>query len=448
MFKGSWRWSLPCLAFVVIPVTSMLCVGALFIGPIIWHDLFRESFDDFLIKFLGLGCTADYTLSEEDARRLEEAGYDPDIVANAASAIPWIRGATGRTCDIGILISIYQLETANGTNYGGCSFIPSPGSPAAWLLDRFEQFDIRSKNPVAAEYIKADYSGYKGHCASEMGVGFWPPTGKAICEKYLANDGDREVASCDYWLPKTFMRAEGATITASPYKYEASMSDEEKVEALYGWNHILSYRQLLVRRANDINEIVGDVTVTRKARSWPFFDFIRKDWVIPILDAIGILPEVQKWRETPLPKLYPKRIMFDFHEVDEKTGRKHFAVDWACITGTPILAIANGVVITPRHGSLMDRIKFDLGNNVWLVHDGGIYSVYGHLSAVFVSGGQEVRQDDVIGLCGSTGAKSTGSHIHLGISDQHPDDFVLWGEEEPGWRNPHEFLGTCGVLGE
>ena len=52
------------------------------------------------------------------------------------------------------------------------------------------------------------------------------------------------------------------------------------------------------------------------------------------------------------------------------------------------------------------------GNYVWLEHSGGKETIYGHLSAVYVSPGQYVTKGQIIGRVGTTG-HSTGPHLHF-----------------------------------
>jgi pyruvate/2-oxoglutarate dehydrogenase complex dihydrolipoamide acyltransferase (E2) component len=54
----------------------------------------------------------------------------------------------------------------------------------------------------------------------------------------------------------------------------------------------------------------------------------------------------------------------------------------------------------------------DLGLEVIVDHGGGFSTVYGHLSELRVSEGQEVAQGDLLGLGGDTGI-TTGKHLHF-----------------------------------
>ncbi|HUH06899.1 MAG TPA: M23 family metallopeptidase [Egibacteraceae bacterium] len=87
-------------------------------------------------------------------------------------------------------------------------------------------------------------------------------------------------------------------------------------------------------------------------------------------------------------------------------GRTHKGVDMFAAHGTPLYAVADGVikrVFTNRLGGLsIDLIDSD-GNRYY----------YAHLSAAIASGGQHVRAGDVIGAVGNTGnARGTPPHLH------------------------------------
>lgn len=85
----------------------------------------------------------------------------------------------------------------------------------------------------------------------------------------------------------------------------------------------------------------------------------------------------------------------------------HNGVDMAADTGSPILAAADGTVIAASYSSSM-------GNYVMIDHGGGLYTIYMHASALYVSQGQSVTAGTQIAAVGSTG-NSTGPHLHFSV---------------------------------
>ncbi len=88
----------------------------------------------------------------------------------------------------------------------------------------------------------------------------------------------------------------------------------------------------------------------------------------------------------------------------------HNGVDLASSYGTPILAAASGQVIIARTGGW----NGGYGNYIVISHNNGMQTLYGHLSAVKVTLGQQVTKGQVIGAMGSTG-ESTGTHLHFEV---------------------------------
>jgi murein DD-endopeptidase MepM/ murein hydrolase activator NlpD len=90
-------------------------------------------------------------------------------------------------------------------------------------------------------------------------------------------------------------------------------------------------------------------------------------------------------------------------------SRMHKGVDFAAPTGTPIYAAGSGRIgIAARNGGY--------GNYVRIDHTGDFSTAYAHLSrfAKGVQRGATVRQGQVIGYVGTTGA-STGPHLHYEV---------------------------------
>lgn len=78
--------------------------------------------------------------------------------------------------------------------------------------------------------------------------------------------------------------------------------------------------------------------------------------------------------------------------------------------GAPILAAASGKVIVAKPSGF----NGGYGEMIIIQHDNGTQTLYGHLSSVKVSVGQQVNRGDVIGGMGSTG-RSTGPHLHFEV---------------------------------
>ena len=89
--------------------------------------------------------------------------------------------------------------------------------------------------------------------------------------------------------------------------------------------------------------------------------------------------------------------------------RLHKGTDFAAPTGTPIYAAGNGVVErASRYGGY--------GHYIRIRHAKGYKTAYAHLSryARGVKSGRRVKQGQIIGYVGSTGA-STGPHLHYEV---------------------------------
>lgn len=90
------------------------------------------------------------------------------------------------------------------------------------------------------------------------------------------------------------------------------------------------------------------------------------------------------------------------------TGSYHTGVDQRGTAGTPIQAIAGGVVKIARTFNIH-------GGTVGLDHGQGVTSVFLHMSKIAVKEGDSIKKGDVIGYVGSTG-RSTAPHLHWGLS--------------------------------
>lgn len=84
--------------------------------------------------------------------------------------------------------------------------------------------------------------------------------------------------------------------------------------------------------------------------------------------------------------------------------RMHSGTDYRARTGTPIVAVTDGVVVSAGRAG-------GCGITVKLRHAGSLETRYCHMSRMAVTRGTQVRRGQVIGYVGSTGL-STGPHLH------------------------------------
>ncbi len=86
---------------------------------------------------------------------------------------------------------------------------------------------------------------------------------------------------------------------------------------------------------------------------------------------------------------------------------QHQGVDIANVTGTPIVSVADGVIIDAGPAS---------GFGLWVRvrHDDGTITVYGHVDTFVVKVGERVAAGQQIATIGNRG-ESTGPHLHLEV---------------------------------
>ncbi|CCG02023.1 M23 family metallopeptidase [Blastococcus saxobsidens] len=88
-------------------------------------------------------------------------------------------------------------------------------------------------------------------------------------------------------------------------------------------------------------------------------------------------------------------------------GTFHYGIDLAAPMRTPEYAAADGVVL--RAGSASG-----FGLAVYILHENGDVTVYGHMDKILVKPGQYVQAGETIALLGNRG-QSTGPHLHFEV---------------------------------
>jgi murein DD-endopeptidase MepM/ murein hydrolase activator NlpD len=84
--------------------------------------------------------------------------------------------------------------------------------------------------------------------------------------------------------------------------------------------------------------------------------------------------------------------------------RLHNGVDLGAARGTPVHAVADGIVRRASSDEVNGRILI-------VDHGGGVVTVYCHNDDLLVDSGDRIRRGQVIARSGNTG-RSTGPHLH------------------------------------
>lgn len=131
------------------------------------------------------------------------------------------------------------------------------------------------------------------------------------------------------------------------------------------------------------------------------------------------LPPSMGW---PVPGVDRSAVWSPFGAPRDGGRRVHHGIDIFAPRGTPLVAVADGLV-----ASVGVR---DLGGNVVTIIDDetGHFIYYAHLTEQLVEEGQRVAAGDVIGTMGNTGnAVTTAPHLHIGVYDGS------WGRPVDPW---------------
>ncbi len=91
----------------------------------------------------------------------------------------------------------------------------------------------------------------------------------------------------------------------------------------------------------------------------------------------------------------------------------HNGVDFRASIGTPVMAMADGIVLGTGDTDLTCS-GASFGKFVFIQYNNGLSSTYGHFSLIKVFKGQKVSRGEIVGYSGNTGY-STGPHLHVSV---------------------------------
>jgi len=101
----------------------------------------------------------------------------------------------------------------------------------------------------------------------------------------------------------------------------------------------------------------------------------------------------------------------------------HQAIDIANRIGTPMYAVASGIVENVEFSELIGKV-------VTLRHNGGFKSIYTRCDKILVQERQHVKSGDVIATCGNSGTLTTEPHLHFELKKDgkavDPLEYIKW----------------------
>lgn len=123
---------------------------------------------------------------------------------------------------------------------------------------------------------------------------------------------------------------------------------------------------------------------------------------------------------SPIENKTSENITTGFYGYDTHTG-----ADFACDSGTPVLAVKDGTVLISTALKNSNGSYRSYGEYVAIDHHDGTITLYAHMlpDSRVVLENEEVSQGEIIGLVGSTG-NSTGPHLHFEVRLNNGKNFV------------------------
>lgn len=168
-------------------------------------------------------------------------------------------------------------------------------------------------------------------------------------------------------------------------RYEADISNKEKA--------IQEYEAQIQAQENEIKVLEAAVAEERRkllASSGSAITYDGGKFKFPLASFTAVSDEYG-WRINPILGIQ------EFHN----------GVDLAAPGGTSIYAAYDGIVVAATYNASM-------GNYVMINHGDGLYTIYMHASALYVSKDDAVAKGDTIAAVGTTGM-STGNHLHFTV---------------------------------
>lgn len=145
--------------------------------------------------------------------------------------------------------------------------------------------------------------------------------------------------------------------------------------------------------------------------------------------------------KSPLQKRFRISSQFNPTRLHPVTGRvaPHNGTDYATPTGTPAVAIGDGVVVQVGNHPIA-------GKYIKIQHSERYSTRYLHMSQIQVRRGQTVNIGDVIGRTGATG-RVTGAHLHFELhASDRPVNFITYRLPEGRQLDKKQMVAFQGLI--
>jgi hypothetical protein len=125
----------------------------------------------------------------------------------------------------------------------------------------------------------------------------------------------------------------------------------------------------------------------------------------------------------PIPVEFNDQVEESYRYGGTQSGQReeHHGVEFTNSLGTPVIASAEGKVIVAGTDDEINYGQFKqfYGNLIIIEHhfleyEKPLFTLYGHLSSIYVQTGDYISQGEIIGLVGKSGA-AVGSHLHFEV---------------------------------
>ena len=167
---------------------------------------------------------------------------------------------------------------------------------------------------------------------------------------------------------------------------------------------------------SDAAQLLGELAVSRNARD---ADQAAAAQAQAEADRVAAEAAAEAARPKAVIPVQGARLTSQF---GARWGTLHAGIDLAAPMQTPEYAAMDGVVLEAGPAS-------GYGLAVYIQHENGDVTVYGHMDSILVEAGQVVRAGDTIALLGNRG-QSTGPHlhfeVHVGGLDGEKIDPIPW----------------------